>query len=231
MSKAFDCSLPHLLSYDTLMSMRYAIFSDIHNEAYALSKILNHAKTQRVDAYCCLGDVGINECVNMVRAVEAPTIFGNWEAANWQYLSPENQKWALNLPAILKSNQFWLTHAAPNWPPKLTTLADLNENPHLIPRSKLFPYLHIESEALWETISTLTEANIPLMFHGHTHRQMAWQFTKDNHLQQLSQQIIHLNSDDILIVGVGSVGHPLDRPGAAYVIYDEEAGLIELIRV
>jgi len=211
--------------------MRYAIFSDIHNDTTALSTVLSHAKTQKVDAYFCLGDVGIDECVNMVRAVNAPTIFGNWETSNWRYLSPENQRWALNMPAIIKKDQFWLTHAAPIWPPHLATLADLNKDPYFIPRSKQFPYLHIESDALWESISTLTEANIPLMFHGHTHRQMAWRFTGDNQFQRLSQQSIELNSGDTLIVGVGSVGRPVDGPGAAYVIYDDTASLIEMIRV
>ena len=231
MSKAFECSLLHSLSHVTLTDMRYAIFSDIHNATTALSTVLNHAKTQKVDAYFCLGDVGIDECVDLVRAVKAPTIFGNWEASNWRYLSPENQRWALNLPSMLKTEQFWLTHATPVWPSKLATLADLNENPYLIPRSKLFPYLHLEPEALWDSISTLSEANIPLMFHGHTHRQMAWRFSEDNQLQQLSHRTLQLHSGQILIVGIGSVGRPVDGAGAAYVIYDDTAKLIEMIRV
>jgi|GEM_PF-506862 len=231
MSKAFDCSLPHFLSYDNLIDMRYAIFSDIHNDAIALSTVLTHTNDQKVDAYFCLGDVGIDECVDMVRAVNAPTIFGNWEASNWRYLSPENQKWVLNLPSNLKMKQFWLTHAALTWPPKLATLADLNEDPYFIPRSKLFPYLHVESDILWETIATLSEANIPLMFHGHTHRQVAWRFTGDNQLQRLVQENVQLYDGETLIVGVGSVGRPVDGPDPAYAIYDEASGVIEMIRV
>lgn len=212
--------------------MRYAIFSDIHNESAALALILKHAGTQQVDAYFCLGDVGIDACVNQVRDVGVPTVFGNWEASNWRYLSSENQKWALNLPAILKLKNIWLTHAAPFWPDGVATLVDLIQDPYRIPRSRLFPYLHVESELLWEVLAMLGEANVPLLFHGHTHRQMAWQFTGDNQLKRLSgARTIQLTPDDTLIVGVGSVGRPLDSSSASYVIYDDEAGVVELIRV
>ncbi len=211
--------------------MRYAIFSDIHNHTAALSMVLRHAARQQVDGYFCLGDVGIDECVNLVRGVNAPTVFGNWEVSGWRHLSPENQGWALGLPPVRREARFWLTHAALFWPKQLATLADLHANRREAPMSKLFPYLHYQSEVLWETIALLTEANIPLLFHGHTHRQMAWRFTGDNRLQKLGGHSIDLRPGDTLVVGVGSVGHPLDGPGAAYVIYDEEAGRVELVRV
>jgi diadenosine tetraphosphatase ApaH/serine/threonine PP2A family protein phosphatase len=69
------------------------------------------------------------------------------------------------------------------------------------------------------------------MFHGHTHRQMAWRFTGDNHLQQLGHRPIALRPGDTVIVGVGSVGRPLDGPGAAYVIYDDEVQHVEMVWV
>lgn len=211
--------------------MRYAIFSDIHNDAQALAAVLNHADTQNVDAYFCLGDVGIDDCVNLVGAVGAPTVFGNWEASNWRYLSAENRRWALSLPAVRQLERFWLTHAGLFWPPQITTLADLTANPHVAPGSRLFPYLHTESEALWQTFAALAQAKIPLLFHGHTHRQVIWRLTADNRLQKAPQRAAQLQPGDTLVVGVGSVGRPLDGPGAAYAIFDAEAGLVELTRV
>ncbi len=224
-------TLPHRLSCVTLSGMRYAIFSDIHNHASALAAVLRHAQTQRIDGYYCLGDVGIDDCVNLVRQVGAQAMFGNWEVSGWRYLSPDNQTWTLNLPPMHREEHFWLTHAAPFWPQQLATLADLNENRHQTPMSRLFPYLHAESEILWETMATLTEANIPLMFHGHTHRQLGWRFSDDNQLQRLSGRTMAFEPGNTLIVGVGSVGRPMDGPGAAYVIYDDEAGMVEMIRV
>ncbi len=211
--------------------MRYAIFSDIHNHTTALATVLHHAGQQGVDRYFCLGDVGIDECVERVREVGAPTVFGNWEVSGWPYLSPENQRWALHLPPVRKEPQFWLTHATPLWPATLATLADLNANRYKWPMSQLFPYLHFELPALREIIGSLAQAGVSLMFHGHTHRQMAWRFTADNHLQRLTHRAILLRPDDTLVVGVGSVGRPEDGPGAAYVIYDDELSQVELVRV
>jgi len=212
--------------------MRYAIFSDIHNHTSALTAVLSHARVQGVDGYFCLGDVGIDACVNLVRSHGAPTVFGNWEVSNWRILSEGNQRWALSLPPMRKQRGFWLTHAAPLWPKNLATLAELNKNRYRVASmSRLFPYLHHESEALWESLAVLTEVNVPVMFHGHTHRQMVWRFNGDNQLQLVAHGSITLQPGDTLLVGVGSVGHPLDGPHPAYVIFDDKADTIELVRV
>ena len=211
--------------------MRYAIFSDIHNNTSALQIMLTHAHTQQIDRYYCLGDVGIDECVTPVRDIGASTVFGNWEVSGWRYLSPDNQAWVLNLPPMRQTDSFWLTHAAPFWPDEIKTLADYQAKRHTISASRLFPYLHFESDSLWNTFATLNQAQIPLLFHGHTHRQIAWRFTEDNHLQRLTHPTVALRASDTLVVGVGSVGRPEDGPGAAYVIYDDELGQVEFIRV
>lgn len=211
--------------------MRYAIFSDIHSNAKALVKVLKHTHQQAVDGYFCLGDVGVDDCVELVREAGVPTVFGNWEVSGWSHLSPENQQWTLGLPPVRKEAGFWLTHATPLWPDHLTSLADLNKNRHGVPMSQLFPYLHFESPTLWDIIGSLTQAGVPLMFHGHTHRQIAWRLTADNHLQKLSHHLVSLRPCDTLVVGIGSVGRPEDDPRAAYVIYDDELGQVEMIRV
>jgi diadenosine tetraphosphatase ApaH/serine/threonine PP2A family protein phosphatase len=130
-----------------------------------------------------------------------------------------------------KEARFWLTHATPLWPDRLASLADLIAQRHSVPMSQLFPYLHFESPTLWATIGSLTQAGVSLMFHGHTHRQIAWRFTADNHLQKLTHHLITLRPGDTLVVGVGSVGRPEDGPGAAYVIYDDELGQVQMMRV
>jgi len=211
--------------------MRYAIFADIHNHTSALSRVLDHAAGQGVNSYFCLGDVGIDDCVEKVRAVGASTVFGNWEVSNWRYLSAENRQWALDLPPMRKKAQCWLTHAGLQWPQHLATLANLNESRYNIPMSTLFPYLHYESDALWETIATLTQTQIPLLFHGHTHRQTVWCFDRDNELRRMSPGTVHLQAGQILIVGVGSVGRPVDSSKASYVIFDTAAQQIEMIRL
>jgi predicted phosphodiesterase len=213
--------------------MRYAIFSDIHNHSQALTAVLRHASQQQINKYFCLGDIGgigVDDCVTVVREMEVPSVFGNWEVLTWHHYSPENQQWVLNLPPIHKENLFWLTHAAPLWQEGVSTLADVKHNLHT-PVSTFFPYLHRNTTALWSTITTLLDAGISLMFHGHTHYQMAWRFTNDNHLEKLTNRTITPTPDKVLIVGVGSVGRPDDSSKPSYVIYDDEAGVVEMIRV
>ena len=211
--------------------MRYAIFSDVHNHTTALESVLDHADRQAVDGYFCLGDVGIDACVDLVRGVAAPTVFGNWEVSGWRYLSPENREWAFDLPPMRRGDGFWLTHAAPLWPEGLATLADLKADRQNVSMSRLFPYLHHESDALWDTVALLAEAGVPLMFHGHTHRQLAWRFADDNQLERLQPRLITLRPGETWLVGVGSVGSPMDGPDPAYVIYDDQIRQVEMIRV
>jgi len=211
--------------------MRYAIFSDIHNNAAALTAVILHAQQNQVDGYFCLGDVGIDSCVHLVREVAAPTVFGNWEVGNWRGLSRLNQQWVLTLAPTLEQNDFWLTHAAPLWPSDIRTLTDFNTQRHRLSMATCFPYLHMDSDALWASFAKLTEAKIPLMFHGHTHCQITWRFHPDNRLEKSLSRNITLQPDETFIIGVGSVGSPNDAPGAAYVIYDEAAQQVEMIRV
>ncbi|MFC1975567.1 metallophosphoesterase family protein [Chloroflexota bacterium] len=222
------------LTCDTLNSMRYAIFSDVHNHMRALKVVLRHAGQQQIDNYFCLGDIGdigAEDCVTVVREMGVPSVFGNWEVLTWHHYSPANRQWVLDLPPMRKDGHFWLTHAAPLWPKEVNSLADLKHNRYTVPRSHLFPYLHVKSHALWRTITALSKANISLMFHGHTHYQMGWRLIDDNQLEKMTDRTITLHSPEIIIVGVGSVGRPEDSAKPSYVIYDDEARVVEMVRV
>ena len=215
--------------------MRYAIFSDVHDHTQALTRILRHASQQQVDKYFCLGDmggIGTDGCVTQIREMNITTVFGNWEVFTWHHYSPENQEWVLKLAPVHKESHFWLTHATPLWHENVVTLADLKkERYNIAPISRLFPYLHQDSTALWRTMSALRGANVPLLFHGHTHCQITWRLTRNNNLQKLTRRTITLATDETFIVGVGSVGRSEDDPKPSYVIYDEGIATIEMIRV
>ncbi len=211
--------------------MRYALFSDIHNDAPALEAVLAHARQQGVDAFICLGDVGVDDCASLARQVSMAAVFGNWEAAHWRQLSGDNRRWTLSLPPVVRLSGFWVTHAAPLWPPELASLADLDRSRGQVSLSRLFPYLTHESDALWQTLALLAEAGVPLLFHGHTHRQAVWRFSRDNRLARLGPTAVSLSPGDILVVGVGSVGRPLDGPAPAYAIFDAASGRVDFHRV
>lgn len=211
--------------------MKFAVFSDIHNHTRALETVVADAQNRSVDAMFCLGDVGIDSCVDLLRQADVPTVFGNWEVSNWRHLSTDNREWAMRLPPMRKLDGFWLTHAGPFWPPKIKTLADLESDRPVRMRANLFPYLHFEEDSLWKTIALLTEMKIPLMFHGHTHRQLGWRFTHNNTLQRLYGPNIELLPGETCVVGVGSVGRPQDGPGFCYALFDSKTRVVSLLRV
>jgi len=80
--------------------MRYAIFSDVHNNDRALSQVLRDTYQRNIDTYLCLGDTGTDPSVQLVRGVNAESVFGNWEVSGWRHLSPQLQQDVLNLPPI-----------------------------------------------------------------------------------------------------------------------------------
>ena len=211
--------------------MRYAIFSDIHNNTTALSRILTDADTRQVQAYLCLGDVGVDQCVELVRNRGAATVFGNWEVSNWRLLSPGNQRWALNLPPVRCYDGFWISHAAPVWPKQLGSLDQVVKNRRHLHLGGLFPYYLNVSDDLWRAFAELTAAGIPLLFHGHTHRQIGWSFTPDNRISRHAPVNLDLKPDHCYIIGVGSVGQPKDFTGPAYIIFDAGAKRVEFIRL
>ena len=156
------------------LSMNYAIFSDIHNNATALSAMLMDAAKRDVDAYLCLGDLGTDPCVQLAQSVGAEAVFGNWEPSGWRHLSPANQQWALALPPMRKYPDFWISHAAPTWPDTVNSLAHFLKAKHQLSFSSVFPYYNQASQALWQAFSTLLEAKIQVLFHGHTHKPLSW---------------------------------------------------------
>jgi predicted phosphodiesterase len=211
--------------------MKYAIFSDIHNNDHALSKMLQDAARRNIDTYLCLGDVGTDPNIQLVRNVGAETVFGNWEVSGWQYLSPTYQKQTLNLPPIRKYDGFWITHAAPTWPDHITTLQQFLKNRHRLGMASVFPYYVSESNALWQAFAELLSAKIPLLFHGHTHQQAAWVLNSDNHLQKTRSEVMELDPKNTYIIGVGSVGQPKDSAKPSYVVFDTDSMQMEFIRV
>lgn len=209
--------------------MRYAIFSDVHNNDRALSQVLHHAHQRNIDACLCLGDTGTDPSVQLVRGANAESVFGNWEVSGWRYLSPQLQQQALDLPPMRKYDNFWISHAAPTWPDSVTSLQQFITNRSSI--SSVFPYYVRESNELWQAFSELLNANIPLLFHGHTHQQIVWALTPDNDLKQSRPQELILVPGNTYIVGVGSVGQPKDSAYPSYVVFDTHTQRVEFIRV
>ena len=92
----------------------------------------------------------------------------------------------------------------------------------------LFPYLDREKDALWQAIAKLENADRRILFHGHTHIQMAQRVGPTGRMTRLRQPRFTLDRQARFVVGVGSVGRPEDDPSPKYVLYDDETAFVQL---
>jgi diadenosine tetraphosphatase ApaH/serine/threonine PP2A family protein phosphatase len=212
---------------------RVGIFSDIHGNMHALQSVLSELEKEEVDFTLCCGDVvgyggNPNECVEVLRERQIPTIAGNHdfaalnlvdityfndiarEAIVWtrQEMKPENMDWLKELPLSIEVEDMLFVHASPNNP---------------------------ES---WNYIITMGQARIGFQyfgqrvcFIGHSHTPFIVE-NNDGELSCPETPQIKMRENCRYLVNVGSVGQPRDRhPDACYAIYDREARTVEIRRV
>ena len=212
--------------------MRTLIVSDIHSNLVALEAVIRDAETrggyQRV---WCLGDtVGYGPepvaCLERLRAMEAVSVMGNHDAAaagimgteefndlaawacHWttSQLTPETHRVLESIPSIATEGLFTLVHGAP--------------------RDPLMEYLVSmpQAEAAWQAVET------PMVLVGHLHRPfVCWD---GQGFQQAADGTSVTIGKQRLVINPGSVGQPRDGdPRAAYAVYDDSAGVVEMHRV
>jgi predicted phosphodiesterase len=210
--------------------MRYAVLSDIHGNLLALERVLADARGQAAEAFLCLGDVGSDVCLDRLRDVGAALVFGNWEVSQWGYLRQDNQRWVRNLSPMLTGESYLAVHAAPWWPEGLSNVEDfmgyvLHEG---VKWRVLFPYLDREEDAFWRAVAELENAGRRVLFHGHTHVQMARRVGPTGRMVRLWGPEFVLDGRARCVIGVGSVGRPEDGPTPKYVLYDDKASTVHL---
>ncbi|MGB9690970.1 MAG: metallophosphoesterase family protein [Candidatus Sumerlaeaceae bacterium] len=212
---------------------RIAIFSDIHANLPALEKVLEEIDASNVDFTVCCGDVvgygaHPNECVELLRSRNIPTIAGNHDYAalslidityfneiakrsiQWtrKVLTPENEDFLRNLPLSLEVADMLFVHASPRTP-----------------------------EA-WNYVITLGDARQAfrsfgqkICFIGHSHTPFVVE-NFDENLTCPTSPVVELKPNARYLVNVGSVGQPRDRnPEACFALYDREKQQVEIRRV
>jgi predicted phosphodiesterase len=212
--------------------MKYAIIADIHGNLEAFQTVLADIQSQNVTQVVCLGDiVGYNanpkECLKIVREMNIPVVKGNHdeycsiddalegfnphaaEAVIWtrNQLSAEERKWLRDLKYSRMVGNFTIVHATLDAPERWGYVFDK------LAAAASFPY-----------------QNTQVCFFGHTHVPVA--FMRDTAVRGGTYSKFKVDAAKKYFVNVGAVGQPRDNnPKAAYVIYDLEAGTIELRRL
>ena len=212
--------------------MKYAIIADIHANLEALTAVLADAHAQNPTHYVCLGDVvGYNanpkECLKIIRDMNIPCVKGNHdeycsmdeqlegfnpnaaEAVHWtrRQLTTEDREWLRDLKYTKMVANFSIVHATLDAPQRWGYVFDK------LQAAASFPY-----------------QTTPVCFFGHTHVPVA--FMRDTVVRGGTFSKFKVDPAKKYFVNVGAVGQPRDNnPKAAYVIYDVDAGTIELRRV
>ena len=213
--------------------MWIAVISDVHGNVRALQRALEDLRAQGATAIINLGDLGEAAAHQVLAPTGARSIIGNWEVSFWPQLPPrwqqEVRQWAFTLqegPAIF-------CHASPVWPETVRTLEDaaryVQEHGSWF---ALFPDLNKDEEARWEAFALLAQRRCRIAFHGHTHVQKAWVLTPDNRMRPVRDNAFTLEDEPALyLVGVGSVGRPLDGPGICYALWNPQTREVRLRRL
>ena len=212
--------------------MKYAIIADIHGNLDSFQVVLDDIRAQKADHIVCLGDVvGYNaqpkECLDIVRQMNIPCVKGNHdeycstenhldgfnphaaEAVHWtrDRLSEEDKKWLRDLKYQRMAANFTMVHATLDAPERWGYVFDK------LAAAASFPY-----------------QNTQVCFFGHTHVPVA--FMRDTVVRGGTYSKFKIDPSKKYFINVGAVGQPRDNnPKAAYVIYDMDAGTIELRRL
>jgi predicted phosphodiesterase len=206
-----------------------AIFSDVHSDFPALDRVVNDAKRQGVDSFCCCGDIVDGcldypaECIDLLRSLDAVVVMGNHDAVvagvdsverytlrareyilrTRSLLSDDDLQWLASLPLTAQREGFSIVHASMSNP-------------------EAWNYVYFREDAEIELI--LQES--PIVFHGHTH------FPKVHGLHPvqgakrglpIEGQETTLGREWKYLINVGSVGaHRSKNKRASYLIFDAD---------
>jgi len=213
--------------------LRYAVISDLHANLEAFEAVLEVIRGRGADQIVCLGDVvgynaNPNECVDLVRELEIPTICGNHDAvacgleepwgfnpialsaALWtrDHLREDNHRWLKGLEVNRTFEHFVAAHGSPT-----------DRDCYLFSWEDVIPHFQF-----------LEQRERKLCFFGHTH--CPGIYASDGVYTVDEESRFALNDDKAFFINPGSAGQPRDGDRrASFGLYDSDAGVYELVRV
>lgn len=220
--------------------MRIGIFSDVHSNLEALSRV--RAEYERldppVDRLICLGDVvgycaNPNECCDIVREIAEFSILGNHDAAvsgrmnyafyydaarralDWhaRQLSEHHHEWLKTLVYRRDDDELDVTfcHGSPVNLEEFEYVFNMQQATNLIPH--------------WDELKWIT-------FIGHSHLTKAFSLSQEHGATELIGPVLKFQPDRKYIVTVGSVGQPRDNDNrACFGVYDTDTQTFEYHRL
>lgn len=217
--------------------MKLGVFSDIHSNYEALTKVVEFYEDNPCDLYVCLGDVvgyGANPdvCCEIVKELTTYTVLGNHDAAvsgrmNYAYyydaarnaldwhadlITEDHMVWLKSLPYIerLDDMDVAFCHGSPINMQDFDYVFSIDQATQLVPH--------------WDELAKIT-------FIGHSHLTKSFALDPDG-AEDVTGPSIEFDPERKYIVTVGSVGQPRDYDNrACCTIYDADAGTINYTRL
>lgn len=203
--------------------IRYAVMSDIHANAVALSKSVDEARAYGAEAFVCLGDfVGYGPDPNGALALSREVfgdqaILGNNDAALLYEISSnsesprirfdaENIDWLKSRPPLIRRGSALFLHG------------DVRREAAVLKAG--FGYV-FRPEDVERVFSAVDGMGINIVFVGHTHEPMVWRLKEDGKAELFEEARICAGPTDRYVINVGTVGRPRGVACASYAIVDE----------
>jgi predicted phosphodiesterase len=229
--------------------VRFAVFSDIHNNLEAFKATLEDLQKQNVDKYFCLGDLlGYGpkpiECVDLMMKLCKEgkmeiCLLGNHDQATlydpegFNRIAEEAVYWTRGVLEACRG-----ARASARWDfiaerPRMFVFKDAFLFVHGSPRSPINEYIFPEDIDEKDKIAKFFSMIPQYCFMGHTHVPGIFlDATEKTDFQYLSYREIEDQyggkyplGDQKLMINVGSVGQPRDKnPKSCYAIVQYEAG-------
>lgn len=215
--------------------MRYLMISDIHANLEALLATLEAAEDLDQYQIMCLGDIvgyGADpaECLDTIGNHANLMLAGNHDlavagvipcddfnniarqAVEWtrRSLTPEDRELLGNLPLQYIDGEYCFTHASPLEPMEFRYVRTL--------------------EDVAEVFNNIGQR---FCFVGHTHLPVVVRLDEQSgRMEVVRETRIMLDDHSRYFVNVGSIGQPRDNnPDACMVMLDEDAGVMEFLRI
>jgi diadenosine tetraphosphatase ApaH/serine/threonine PP2A family protein phosphatase len=215
--------------------MKFAIISDIHSNAHALSAVFEEIEKHNVDKMFALGDlVGYNaypsEAVEMIRKRNIPSIMGNHDIV---CCGLENPIW---FNAAAREAALWtrkrLTEEHMRYLKSLPNEAHLDDTTYAVHGSPLSrdDYIVDLMDAI-NNFQHLPSTAIRICLYGHSHIPAIFSDIGPSHdFAYVGKH--ELSARNRYFINPGSVGQPRDGdPRASFAILDLEELTVEIIRV
>ena len=217
---------------------KLAIISDIHANLVAFEAVLAAIDQEDVDMIVCTGDIvdygpRPKECIDLVREREIPCLMGNHDQYVTLLMDPRVERLREDVRVSVEWTQAQLPMDHLKWLSSLPMRFDIEGVDFAMVHGAFGPNPWLYCNKSKHFATSFAHQDVTLGFCGHSHVPAIglYDAANDEAAVKYLRKVTIPRADKVMI-NVGSVGQPRDKdPRAAFVLFEVEAGEVELKRV